>query len=139
MATQNNKPGNKMQFVPCLETIAVSPSNDPNFIGLRLTDETGKLTVLGADLRRLGDFVNELVGAASHLPAPGFARDGPGSNALIAHHIEMAAGGNPNEALVTIFVGSMQLQFLLGTQEVLAGAARLVQEVGPLLAAERPN
>jgi len=139
MATQNNKPGPKMQFVPCLEAIAASPSTDPNFIGLRLTDDTGKMTVLGADLRRLGDFVNELLGAASHLPAPAFARDGIGSNALIAHHVEIATGANPDEAVITIFVGSMRLQFLLSTQQVLTEVARLVQEVGPLWRTERPN
>src|SRR5688500_2919727 len=41
--------------VPLLEKIEASPSLDPNFIGLRLTDEDGKTIILGANVERIGD------------------------------------------------------------------------------------
>lgn len=119
--------------VPELKLIQASPSADPNYLGLRLTDDTGKTIILGANLATLDRFVMELIGAGSHLPPrPPEAHDDAPGLAATAHHIEITTGRTPNEAAVTIFVGSMRLQFAVDALNVLNEAAELSQELGPL-------
>ena len=53
------------------------------------------------------------------------------NNALPAHHIAFERGRTDTESAVRVFIGKMELTFLIPLDSVIAASAALVQQVDP--------
>lgn len=126
-----------------LADIAIVPSGQKDVVALVLTDTSGKQTGYAINPDGLGALLSQALGLASKwaeepdlaihtLTSPQHPLPGSGMKFLPADRIAVRPGRHARECAVHVFVGRVELTFLMPLDEVIHAAAELVKHVeGP--------
>lgn len=126
-----------------LADIAIVPTAQKDVVALVLTDTSGKKTEYLINPDGLGVLLQRVLGLASKwaeepdlaihtLTGPQHPLPGSGIQFLPADRIAVRRGRHATECVVHIFVGRVELTFLMPLDEVIHAAAELVKHIeGP--------
>lgn len=123
-----------------LADIAIVPTAQKDVVTLVLTDTSGKETRYLINPDGLGVLLQQALGLASKwaeepdlaidtLTGPQHPLPGSGMKLLPADRIAVRRGRHATECVVHVFVGRVELSFLIPLDEVIHAAAELVKHV----------
>lgn len=117
-----------------LSGVRVLPTEDTNSVCLMLSDANGKESGFLINADGLNALLLPALGLASQWAESPELRveswSGP-KNALPAQHIELARGRTDTECALRVFVGKVELTFLVPLDTVIHAASILVKKVDP--------
>jgi hypothetical protein len=127
----NEKSSNEKPLKP-LASVRTYPTDKNNVICLALTDIDGLETEFVINPEGLNALMYPVLGLASK-----WARElgekvktwsGP-KNALPAQHVELTMGRTASECAVRVFMGEVELTFIIPLDDVLKATAKLTEQI----------
>lgn len=123
-----------------LADIAIVPTGEKDVVALVLTDTSGKQNAYAINPDGLGVLLQQALGIASKwaeepdlaihtLTGPQHPLPGSGMKLLPADRIAVRRGRRATECAVHVFVGRVELTFLMPLDEVIHATAELVKQV----------
>lgn len=118
-----------------LASVQIRPvPGDEDAVALVLTDEKGATSGYLINAEGLGVILAPLLGLAAkwaEKPDLGLENVTGPKNALPATRIILGKGRNDQEASLRVFVGKMDLSFLIPLDDLISGMSQLVQKIDP--------
>lgn len=115
-----------------IASVRTYPTDVDNVICLALTDTNGSETEFIINPEGLNALIYPVLGLASKWSKESGLKveswSGP-KNALPAQHIELAMGRTPTECAVRVFMGDVELTFIIPLDDVLKAATKFVQHL----------
>ncbi|CAG9934321.1 hypothetical protein [Candidatus Nitrotoga arctica] len=115
-----------------IASVRTYPTDTNNVICLALTDTNGTETEFIINPEGLNALIYPVLGLASKWAKEPDLKvqtwSGP-KNALPAQHIELAIGRTATECALRVFMGEVELTFIIPLDDVLKAAAKLMQHL----------
>lgn len=117
-----------------LASVSITLAEDGESVALLLSDTSGKSSGYLLGPEGVNALLEPLLGLAGRWADK---RDleieklSGSKNALPAHHISFERGRTNTETAVRVFVGKMELTFIMPLDSVIAASAALVQQIDP--------